>query len=112
MKTWERDNYKVVEKPYDYSLHQFAVIQNGKEIAVITPDSLVSMESIIKDLKNGADVDGWEDGCGNTIRINTWGGKRNGAGRPSTGRKRHVYSVTEEEDTLIKELIKSRRQRV
>jgi hypothetical protein len=34
-----------------------------------------------------------------------WGGKREGAGRPSTGRKRRQYYVTDEEDAQIKKLI-------
>ena len=34
-----------------------------------------------------------------------WGGSREGAGRPSTGRKKHQYYVSDEEDTQIKNLI-------
>ncbi len=69
MKTWERENYEVIEKEFDYDLHQFDIVQNGLAIATITPGSLDEMDSIIKDLDAGADVDGWEDGMGNTIRV-------------------------------------------
>ena len=37
------------------------------------------------------------------------GGKREGAGRPTTGRKRRQYYVTDEEDRKIKELIEKLR---
>ena len=69
MKTWEREGYKVVEKEFDYDLHEFDVIKDGETIATITPDSIESMNSIIDALDNGEDVDGWEDGMGNTIHI-------------------------------------------
>jgi len=69
MKTWEREGYKVVEKEFDYDLHEFDVIKDGETIATITPDSIESMDSIIDALDNGEDVDGWEDGMGNTIHI-------------------------------------------
>jgi hypothetical protein len=35
----------------------------------------------------------------------THGGKRLGSGRPSTGRKRSVYYVTDNEDAQIKEFV-------
>lgn len=40
----------------------------------------------------------------------TWGGKREGAGRPATGRKKKNYYVTDDEDTKIRELIESLRK--
>jgi len=67
MRTWKRSGYKVVEQEFDYSLHQFAVIVPGKKDQIITPDSIESMNSIIADLDNGEEVEGWEDGIGNTI---------------------------------------------
>ena len=69
MRTWEREGYKVVEKEFDYDLHEFDIVKNGETIATINPGSIDDMENIIKDLDNGEDVDGWEDGKGNTIRI-------------------------------------------
>jgi hypothetical protein len=70
MRTWKREGYKVAEKEFDYDLHEFDVkTDGGKLIATITPGSLEEMEDIIKNLDNGEDVDGWEDGKGNTIRI-------------------------------------------
>lgn len=39
-----------------------------------------------------------------------WGGSRENAGRPSTGRKKHQYYVTDEEDAEIKKLIEQLRK--
>lgn len=70
LKTWERKGYTVEEKEFDYDLHQFEVIKdNGEVIGTITPGSIEDMNQIIEDLDNGEDVDGWEDGNGNTINI-------------------------------------------
>lgn len=40
----------------------------------------------------------------------SWGGQREGAGRPSTGRKKYQYYVTEEENKEIKKLIEKLRK--
>ncbi|HOV70375.1 MAG TPA: hypothetical protein PLZ84_08645 [Clostridia bacterium] len=40
-----------------------------------------------------------------------WGGARKGAGRPPTGRKKHCYYVTDEEDVQIKLLLERLRNR-
>lgn len=40
-----------------------------------------------------------------------WGGKREGSGRKTTGRKRKFYYVTEEEDIKIKEYLNKLRER-
>ncbi len=69
MRTWNRNGYEVVEREFDYDLHVFDVIKDDEIIATITPDGIESMDSIIADLDSGLDVDGWEDGNGNTIRI-------------------------------------------
>ena len=68
MRTWERENYKVVMVEYDFDLKAFAVLQDQEE-QVIYPDDLEDMENIINDLDDGEDVDGWDDGMGNVIRI-------------------------------------------
>ena len=39
-----------------------------------------------------------------------WGGKREGAGRPSTGRKRKFFYVTDKEAEEIKKLLKQLRE--
>ena len=39
-----------------------------------------------------------------------WGGKREGAGRPATGRKKKMVYVTEEEFEAIKKLIEEIRK--
>lgn len=39
-----------------------------------------------------------------------WGGKREGSGRPSTGRKKHQIYVTDEEYTQVKKLIEQLRK--
>ena len=69
MRAWKRNGYIIEEREFDYDLHCFAVVQIEKEDQIITPDSIESMNSIIIDLNNGEDVDGWEDGMGNTITI-------------------------------------------
>lgn len=69
MRTWEREGYTVVEKDFDHDLHVFDVIKNGEVIATITPPDIEDMNQIIEDLDNGEDVNGWEDGMGNTISV-------------------------------------------
>jgi hypothetical protein len=41
---------------------------------------------------------------------NQWGGKRVGSGRPSTGRKKQVLYITDEEYLKIKQLIEQLRK--
>lgn len=70
LRTWGRNGYSVTEVEFDGDLHEFMVIKEGGDvIATITPDSIESMNQIIEDLDEGADVDGWEDGKGNVISI-------------------------------------------
>jgi uncharacterized protein YkuJ len=70
MRTWVRNGYKVVEVEFDYDLHQFEVVRdNGEIVATITPSDLDNQNEIIKALDAGEDVEGWEDGHGNTISI-------------------------------------------
>lgn len=70
MRTWKREGYVVIEKEFDYSLHAFDVVKEEKVIATITPASIEDMNQIIEDLNNGEDVNGWEDGSGNTVYVN------------------------------------------
>ena len=67
MRKWKRNGYTVEEREFDYSLHVFAVLVDGKKEQIIYPASIEDMESLIADLDNGDDVQGWEDGNGNTI---------------------------------------------
>ena len=67
MRIWKRKNYIVREQEHDYDLHCFVVEVEGKEDQIIYPGDLKSMREIITALDNGEDVDGWEDGMGNTI---------------------------------------------
>lgn len=48
-----------------------------------------------------------EPGAG--VGAKNHGGKREGAGRPATGRKKKNYYVTDDEDTKIRELIEKMR---
>ena len=66
IKVWERKNYKVYEREFDYNLHKFVVVQFGM-VQTIIPNTIEDMEQIITDLDNGLDVNGWDDGAGNTI---------------------------------------------
>ncbi|MDF1510613.1 hypothetical protein PZE06_20985 [Robertmurraya sp. DFI.2.37] len=70
MRTWKREGYEVVEKEFDYALHAFDVVKDGVVIATITPSTIQDMNQIIEDLDNGDDVNGWEDGSGNTVYVN------------------------------------------
>ncbi len=69
MRIWERDGYKVIEQDLDFYLRQFAVVVEGMENQIISPNNIESMLSIIDALDAGADVKGWEDGKGNTIHV-------------------------------------------
>lgn len=69
MRTWEREGYEVVEKEFDHELHEFDVIKDGEIIATITPADLENQAQIVADLDAGEDVNGWEDGNGNTISV-------------------------------------------
>ncbi|PFY13880.1 hypothetical protein [Bacillus pseudomycoides] len=69
MRTWNREGYQVVEIDFDFDLHAFEVIKDEELIATITPNTIEDMQQIIEALDNGEDVNGWEDGMGNTISI-------------------------------------------
>jgi hypothetical protein len=40
----------------------------------------------------------------------TWGGQRKGSGRPSTGRKKQQFYITDEENTLLKKYLEELRK--
>lgn len=69
MKVWERKGYKVEEVSFDGDLHAFKIIKDNEVLATITPDSIGVMNVIIEDLDAGEDVNGWDDGMGNTIAV-------------------------------------------
>lgn len=69
MKVWEREGYIVQEVEFDHDLHEFEIVKDDEVIATITPSDIEDMERIIADLDAGEDVNGWEDGMGNTIVI-------------------------------------------
>jgi len=74
MKIWERNEYAVVEKEFDYELHEFDVVIGEKVVATITPGSIDEMNEIIESLDNGECVNGWDNGLGETIYIEKNGG--------------------------------------
>lgn len=69
MRKWERKGYEVREVEFDHDLHEFEVVKDGEVIASIIPADIEDMNRIISALDAGEDVDGWEDGMGNTIAI-------------------------------------------
>ena len=70
MRIWKRDGYEVVERPFDFDLHQFdVVLDNGEVVGTITPATLEDMTAVVADLDAGENVNGWEDGMGNTIYV-------------------------------------------
>lgn len=46
------------------------MVQNEEIVATIYSNTLEDMSSIIKDLGTGEDVNGWENGLGETVFIN------------------------------------------
>lgn len=72
LKTWERDTYTVSMVDYDHDLKAFEVVQ-GDTVQTIYPATIEDMQDIIADLDNGDDVNGWEDGMGNTISLEPLG---------------------------------------
>lgn len=73
MRIWEREGYFVREVELDYDLHMFEVVKGDEVIATIVPPAIEDMNDVIAELDAGADVNGWEDGMGNTIYIPTDG---------------------------------------
>ena len=70
MRIWKRKGYKVIEKPFNFNLHEFDVVMdNGEVVGTITPATLEDMAAVVADLDAGEDVNGWEDGMGNTIYV-------------------------------------------
>lgn len=68
--TWVRKGYKVEEVEHDYDLHLFVVTKDDGEVSgTICPATLEDQALIIKALNDGEDVNGWEDGMGNTIYV-------------------------------------------
>lgn len=75
MKSWTTKNAVVTEIAFDHDLHAFGVTTlDGRELGVITPDSVDVMHVIIADLDAGACpiADHWEDGNGNTCSLSGW----------------------------------------
>lgn len=68
LQTWARGTYTVEMVEHDHDLKAFEITQ-GDRVQTIYPATIEDMESIIEDLDNGEDVNGWEDGLGNTIVI-------------------------------------------
>lgn len=68
--TWSRIGYQVVSEKIDGDLMEFNVVLNdGEVVGTITPADTNEMDAIIQDLDLGIDVNGWDDGMGNTILI-------------------------------------------
>lgn len=66
MRVWERKGYSV-EEVHD---GQFDVIKdNGDVVGTIVTGTVEDRNQIIADLDAGEDVNGWEDGAGNTIYV-------------------------------------------
>lgn len=72
------------------------------------PDSLFKLHQIANQQtpKIAAELIAW----GEKWQIATHGGNREGSGRPSTGRKKHQYYITDDEDAQIKNLINQLRK--
>lgn len=53
MRIWEREGYRVEERPLDHDLHEFDVVKDGEVIATITPFDVDEMRRIIEALDAG-----------------------------------------------------------
>lgn len=69
MKKWYRNGYFVQEVSFNFALHEFQIIRHAKVIHTITPETVEDMNRIIEALDAGEDVNGWENGSGETIAI-------------------------------------------
>lgn len=69
LRTWNRKGYTVEEQEFDYNLHKFAVIVDDEKVAEIVPADVMDMDDIIKDLDAGIDVNGWDNGNGETVDL-------------------------------------------
>ncbi len=45
-------------------------------------------------------------------KVNTWGGRRAGAGRPASGKKKYSFYVTEEEYNILRKKLEEIRNAV
>ena len=62
MKVWKRNNYEVVERPFNYDLHCFDVIGcDGEVITTIYPATIDDMLTIIRQTL-GRRTDGGRNG--------------------------------------------------
>lgn len=69
MREWNINGLEILEKEFDYDLHMFAVWRGENLLGNIYPDSIETMENMIKELDKGISPIKacWEDGCGNTL---------------------------------------------
>lgn len=74
-KTWNFQNYTVEDTSSGF--YEFTFRDDDSEVlGVIVVDEESDYNEMVKALNNGADPisEGWEDGGGNTLNINGWGG--------------------------------------
>ena len=94
-KQLKEDGYKVEYRSIDtYHQHTFVIVE-GQCLNIDTDadyeDVLAAIESIKTEKYNA--------------RLSSWGGAREGAGRPSTGRKQCKFYLSEDEKEKVKEYI-------
>ncbi|APC48308.1 hypothetical protein BME96_09070 [Virgibacillus halodenitrificans] len=68
-KIWVREGYEIKEIKSQGNLHEFEVVKGSEVVATIAPADVYDMEMIKADLDDGDDVNGWDDGKGNTINV-------------------------------------------
>lgn len=81
--TWIRENCEIREVDCDADRHTFEVFDTtGNYMGVIDADDADQTREIASQLNNGEDIEGWEDGHGNTIDFTPgsswrtfWGGQ-------------------------------------
>jgi hypothetical protein len=67
MKSWTIGNVEVFEEKFDFDLHCFRIVIEGKEDQYIYPQTFDDMDLLIDALDRGLDINGFENGFGETI---------------------------------------------
>ena len=70
LKKWTRERYTVEERPDGLNgLSWFAIMEGGEVADYIYPGSHWDQVRIIDALDAGEDVNGWDNGAGNPVKI-------------------------------------------
>lgn len=97
---WEYDDKFTMPTGKGSTLVQMMALKKGNEYRRIENGKILVAKPIMSE----------EDYNDMQEAEKAWGGKRSGAGRPSTGRSKKIIYVTDEEYTEVKKLIDKLRE--